>query len=890
MASTRDKNSNHETRHQAYSTANRRTLRRFVQAPLAAAAAIVSVLAVAPSGAEAQASGGFVDHCWIVADSSAGTGADWLSEYDLATDTETPAAIGTGTTNIEAIAFHYPTSRLFTTNQGQFGEIDLTPGATFGAFTPIGAGGLGDVDGLAFDSTTGNLWGTVRLGGNDQLIRIDFNTGSQIGAAVPIAATTYSGPLNGGATTNLADIDDLAIDPVTGTFYAIANGAGALDMLVTIDPATGATTPVGSPAESGVQDIEGLGFTPAGELIGTSGSGGGAVANSIVDINLVDGSASLRNDALAFADHEAVDCLTNAYLDPSIGLEKATNTIDADTPSGPVIAIDGTVTWTYEITNTGNLALFDLTLSDDVEGAVTCAHPQPLFPGESTTCTLTAASVTAGQYANIGTIVGTPIDLVGNGYVLDPVTGSWFDASGNPADFATLDVAASSPLTVVDATDPSHYIGADPQIDIEKATNGVDADSPTGPSIVIGDVVTWTYEVTNPGTVPVSNVVVNDDNGTPADTSDDFVPTFVSGDVNNNSLLDLIETWVYTAEGVATAGQYMNNGTVTGVGPDTVNPDGSTTPGVDVADEDPSHYLGTEAPVASIDIEKDTNGTQADLEADNVALTEGADITWTYEITNTGGLDLVDVVVTDDVEGPVCTIASLAIGETTTCTLIGTAGSADYRNIGSVTGQPVDDAGTPTGDPVTDADASGYDVTVVPTPIPAPVVDLSIVKTVDGVLTSGSTGTYVLTVSNLGPDTATQVTVVDVLPTGLTFRSATGDGWTCSVVVQTVTCTRPSVSVGETVPPIRLSVNVASDLGGRTIINTARVSSTEQQTVPENDESSVSVTVTSPPARVSNTPLAFTGSETTTTALIASIMIGTGLLLNGVATRKREEG
>ena len=50
-----------------------------------------------------------------------------------------------------------------------------------------------------------------------------------------------------------------------------------------------------------------------------------------------------------------------------------------------------------------------------------------------------------------------------------------------------------------------------PAIDIEKATNGEDADQPTGPVLEIGQPVTWTYVVTNTGTVTLSDVTVNDD-------------------------------------------------------------------------------------------------------------------------------------------------------------------------------------------------------------------------------------------------------------------------------------------------------------------------------------------------------------------------------------------
>jgi len=63
-----------------------------------------------------------------------------------------------------------------------------------------------------------------------------------------------------------------------------------------------------------------------------------------------------------------------------------------------------------------------------------------------------------------------------------------------------------------------------------------------------GTVVTYDYEVTNPGEVLLTNVVVTDDNATPGDTSDDFNPTFTGGDTNGDGKLDLIETSTYTAQ------------------------------------------------------------------------------------------------------------------------------------------------------------------------------------------------------------------------------------------------------------------------------------------------------------------------------------------------------
>jgi hypothetical protein len=55
-----------------------------------------------------------------------------------------------------------------------------------------------------------------------------------------------------------------------------------------------------------------------------------------------------------------------------------------------------------------------------------------------------------------------------------------------------------------------------------------------------GGDVTYTYTVTNPGTVPLSGVTVTDNKCAPVS-----VPT---GDTNGNRLLDSGETWTYTCE------------------------------------------------------------------------------------------------------------------------------------------------------------------------------------------------------------------------------------------------------------------------------------------------------------------------------------------------------
>lgn len=106
-------------------------------------------------------------------------------------------------------------------------------------------------------------------------------------------------------------------------------------------------------------------------------------------------------------------------------------------------------------------------------------------------------------------------------------------------------------------------------------------------------------------------------------------------------------------------------------------------------------------PVAALDIEKATNGHDADT-APGPTIPVGDPVTWTYVVTNTGEVPLVDVAVEDDVLGPVCTIASLAPGESDACQVQGVAESGQYGNVGTATWSV---QGVPE---VTDSDSSHY--------------------------------------------------------------------------------------------------------------------------------------------------------------------------------------
>jgi len=262
-----------------------------------------------------------------------------------------------------------------------------------------------------------------------------------------------------------------------------------------------------------------------------------------------------------------------------------------------------------------------------------------------------------------------------------------------------------------------------PAIDIEKATNDVDADDPNAgdaPQIAPGDLVTWSYLVTNTGGVPLANLTVFDDQIGPincpqttleVDESILCVATGFAEDLENTSLDPVPGTCGSTPNRPL----YENMGTATGTYLRT---------GEMVMDDDPSHYCNPEEP--AIDIEKATNGVDADNPnaGDAPQIEAGDTVTWSYVVTNTGTVPLLNVVAFDDTLGVTlnCPKNALAPMESMICDSIsmpavqlelgdpgvveGTCGNEPgeplYENISRVMAQ------SESGTPVQDQDPSHY--------------------------------------------------------------------------------------------------------------------------------------------------------------------------------------
>jgi uncharacterized repeat protein (TIGR01451 family) len=134
------------------------------------------------------------------------------------------------------------------------------------------------------------------------------------------------------------------------------------------------------------------------------------------------------------------------------------------------------------------------------------------------------------------------------------------------------------------------------------------------------------------------------------------------------------------------------------------------------------------------------------------------------------------------------------------------------------------------------------------------VADLAITKSHSGNFFVGANGYYLLNVTNNGPNAASgTITVTDTLPTGLTYVSATGTGWSCGNAGQTVTCTRSdSLASGASAPDITLIVSVGA-AAYPSVTNTATVSGSLFDNVSGNNTSSDPTTVATP--GIGNKPL-----------------------------------
>jgi uncharacterized repeat protein (TIGR01451 family)/LPXTG-motif cell wall-anchored protein len=254
------------------------------------------------------------------------------------------------------------------------------------------------------------------------------------------------------------------------------------------------------------------------------------------------------------------------------------------------------------------------------------------------------------------------------------------------------------------------------------------------------------------------------------------------------------------------------------------------------------------------DVDIDTSANLSIVKSHTQAARVGDPLTFTLAVTNHGPSEARQVEVTDDLPAGLTFVSADGDGwscaeaaRVVTCDLSGPLAAGDDASPISlvVTVDPgaypgVDNtavvgSSTPETD---DSDNSSTDHVTVP-----PLVDLAIGKSHRDPISVGHQATYRLTVVNHGPTADPgPVRVTDPLPDGLTFVSATGDGWDCTEAKGTVTCVdADGLAVGER-STIRLVVTVEAS-AYPSVVNVAAVTSDAEDTDPDNNTATDPATV-----------------------------------------------
>ncbi|GAA2107127.1 hypothetical protein GCM10009823_33730 [Brevibacterium salitolerans] len=368
------------------------------------------------------------------------------------------------------------------------------------------------------------------------------------------------------------------------------------------------------------------------------------------------------------------------------------------------------ITYSFAITNTGNVSLSDLAVTEgDFSGTgelseIVCpAEPTTIAPGESVNCTATytatAEDVDRGSLENTATAQGTPPE--GEAVTSDP---------------SQVRVPAEQ----------------NPGLEVVKT-----ADSDT---LVAGETITYSLMATNTGNVTLTDVRVEEGEFSGAGEmpvvtcAEDSVTLAPGESVTCTASYEVVQADV-------DSGSLRNTAIGTGS-----PPDGGTVespPGESTIPADPQPGLEL---VKSVDTDE---------------LIVGEDITYSFEVTNTGNVTLHGITI-DETDfsgsGPAVDIscppeaATLAPGDSVTCSAVYRVTQADVDS-GSLENTATAQGTPPGGDSV---DSPPSEVIITEDPQPG----LELVKSADATeLVAGETITYSFVLTNTGNVTLTGVQV-----------------------------------------------------------------------------------------------------------------------------------
>ena len=580
----------------------------------------------------------------------------------------------------------------------------------------------------------------TRNGGFYACTYVGAVTGSALGSPYPntLTATVSDNEDNSTSATAEAAVILTNVDPVISVtktpsplILAEPGGTFSFNVVVTNESDFEAVT-----LNSLTDDLHGDITVVGGDVLNTSCSTGGSIApldaysctfsvgfsgvRGDTETDTVTASASDDEGNSATADAEA----TIEIADPVLTLVKSSTTTEVTTP-GQVVP------YSYLVTNTGNVTISDLTVSDDNVDADPVCLATTLAPGGSTTC---SASHTVTQ---------AELDSNGSPDAASGLLTNEASATGTP------DLGELVPPT----DDLDIPIVQDPELTLVKT--GTFNDGNTNGEADPGETISYAFSITNSGNVTLTDVSLADTVGGVTLSGGPTIATLAVGATDTTTF-----TGSYTiTQADIDAGEFLNTATATGT-------DSNDEP---VSDPDDETVALPQAPALTLV----KTGTFNDESGDGFA-DAGETISYAFSIANSGNVTLTDVTLADTVGGVTIsggpTIASLAVGATDTTTFTGSytltqadVDAGDFLNTATATGTDSN------GDDVSDPD----DETVT---LPG---DIDIVKTgafdagVDGFADPGELISYTLTVTNPGVLSMTNVVVSDPLP-GLSAIIFTG--------------------------------------------------------------------------------------------------------------------
>ena len=572
-------------------------------------------------------------------------------------------------------------------------------------------------------------------------------TGCRTPQPPTIAKSFLTSPVAVGGTSTLQfALNNPGTSGLTGVRFSDSLPAG---MQVAASPAA-ATTCTGAPTWAPAPGATTLDFgQPTGATLAA-----GASCTVSVDVTVTTAGPHTNVSGFVSATESGTNTGPGGSATATLTAIRPPSMAKAFAPN-PVM-VNGTSLLTFTVTNPNpNDALNGVAFADTYPAGLTNANP--LTPAVANTC---GGAVTAAAGGNAISLAGGTVAAGSSCTVTVPVTaaatGSYVNTSGPVSAFVTGAGNTAGATLTVEA--PS------PDISVLKRI-GTSATGPwlTFVTVAPGTPLYYQFTAENIGDVALNPFSVADPTlaGTAADPA---LCTWVS--TNVPPTLPALPVATATVDPTATCvvGPVP---AVLGAGTNTATAQGTFGAIVVASDPSTAQYVGA---VPGFNLLKQIGASATGPWTSALDVAAGASVWYRFTITNTGGLELTGIGVTDPlVSTASCSFSDpLAVGAATMC-VVG----------------PVTTAGAPGSTTTNTASAQGSNGSVPYVTPPSSATytispgsaDLAVAKTNGATsVSAGGSTTYTITVTNNGPDEVTGATVVDTAPTGLTFGT-----WTCAI-------------------------------------------------------------------------------------------------------------